>query len=211
MATREGDPKHRILRAALKCFAEKGFSATTITDIEVAAGLSPGAGGTYRHFPTKRAILEAAIDAELALNDDVLAPIPTSLEGAARDGLEQLDHQRDLARVLFRDLDKFPELQRRVVERLVQGPYRLVAERTAAVAPRIDAEAVAVIMVGALVNVKVIEAMVGATPGGVSEERLIATWARMYELMIREGNGESTASVRSKQPAKRPNRQATPT
>lgn len=211
MPVRDGDPKTRILRAAMGCFAEKGYAATTITDIEIAAGLSPGAGGTYRHFPNKQAILEAAIDAELASNDELLAPVPATLEGAARGGLQQLDGQRDLTRVLFRDLDRFPELQRRVVERLIHGPYRVIAERTAAVAPGVDADAVAVIMLGALVNVKVMQAMVGATPAGVSEERLVATWARMYELMIREGESRPTRSSKRNESAKRSNRKATQT
>jgi hypothetical protein len=42
----------------------------------------------------------------------VLASVPTSLEGAARDGLAQLDRHRDLMQILFRDLDQFPELQK---------------------------------------------------------------------------------------------------
>jgi AcrR family transcriptional regulator len=181
------DAKTRILDAALACFAARGYAATTITDIEQAAGMSPGAGGTYRHFRSKRAILEAAIDAELAVNDEVLAPAPVSLDAAARDALKQLDHQRNLTRVLFRDLDEFPDLQRRIVERLIQGPYRLVAERTAVAAPKLDAEAIAVLMVGSLVNVKVIEAMTGELPGGVSEDRLVEAWASLFALAIKAG------------------------
>jgi AcrR family transcriptional regulator len=181
------NPKSRILNAAMTCFATKGYAATTMADIEAAAGFAPRTGGTYRHFRSKQAILEAAIDAHLAVNDEVLAPVPTSLEGAARDGLAQLDQQRELMKVLFRDLDQFPQLMARVVDRLIQGPYRVVAERTAAVAPRVDAEAVATVMIGALVNFKVIEAMVGVRPGGVSEERLIATWAQLYGLLLKEG------------------------
>jgi AcrR family transcriptional regulator len=180
--------KARILDAAMACFASKGYAATTMADIEEAAGFVPRTGGTYRHFKSKQAILEAAIDAHLAVNDDVLAPAPTSLEDAARDGLAQLDRQRELTRVLFRDLDRFPELMERVVDRLIQGPYRLVAERTAAVAPNVDAEAVAVLMIGALVNFKVIEALVGERPGGISEERLVDIWAKVYGLILKEGN-----------------------
>ena len=172
----------------MRCFAAKGFSATTMADIEAAAGFVPRTGGTYRHFRSKEAILTAAIDAALAENDDVLAPVPTTLEGAARDGLAQLDRQRDLMRVLFRDLDQFPELMRRVAERLVKGPYRLVAERTAAVAPNVDAAAVAALMVGGLVNYKVIETIVGERPGGVDEERLVAAWAHLYALIIKGGS-----------------------
>lgn len=183
----DGDPKDRIVRAALACFAEKGYAATSMADIEAVAGFVPRTGGTYRHFRSKRAILDAVIDAELDRTTAVLAPAPTSFEGAARDGLAELDRQRALMRVLFRDLDQFPELMARVADRLVQQPYRIVTERTAAVAPNADAAAIAAIMIGALVNYKVIEAMVGDRPAGVTEDRLVAAWARLYQLAIEDG------------------------
>lgn len=50
----------------------KGYSATTIADIEVASGLTPGARGNYRHFGSKREILDAAIDAALSQSDAIL-------------------------------------------------------------------------------------------------------------------------------------------
>ena len=71
-----------------------------------------------------------------------------------------------------------------LVDRLVTGPYRVVAERTAAVAPHVDAEAVATLMVGALVNYKVIEAVAGPEANAVSEERLVAAWAATYAAVI---------------------------
>jgi AcrR family transcriptional regulator len=178
------DPRSRILHAAMRCFASKGYAATTMADIEAAAGFSPRAGGTYRHFDSKRAILESLIESVLEQSDDVLASVPTSLEGAARDGLAQLDRHRDLMQILFRDLDQFPELQKRIVDRLFQGPYRLVAEHTAAVAPDIDAQAVAVLLVGGLINFKLIETMVGRRRRGVSEDRLVKAWAHVYGRLI---------------------------
>ena len=36
--------------------------------------MDAGAGGTYRHFPSKRAILEAVIDATVEVPDDEVAP-----------------------------------------------------------------------------------------------------------------------------------------
>lgn len=178
------DVRERILAAALRCFADKGFAGTTMADIEAAAGFVPRTGGTYRHFRSKQAILEAAVDDQLTRNERALAEPPTSFEGAARDALAQLDGQRDLIRVLFRDLDAHPELLARVIERLVRSPYRLVAERNAAVAADVDAEALAAVMIGSLVNYKVIEAMFGERPAGVDEDRLVATWARLYALAV---------------------------
>jgi AcrR family transcriptional regulator len=180
-------PQQRILDAAMSCFASKGYAATTMADIETAAGLTPGAGGTYRHFASKQAILEAAIDALLAQDDAVLAPAPASLTAAARDVLAEFDWLRPLTQLLFRDLDQFPELLERVVARLVQGPYRLVAERIAAVAPSVDAEALAVLLVGGLINFKVIETLVGPGRGGVSEDRLVDAWEQLYALVLKQG------------------------
>lgn len=178
------DPKERIVAAAMSCFAAKGFTATTISEIEAAAGLTPGAGGTYRHFASKRAILDAVIDAVVAQKDEVLAPVPTSLKGSVRDGLAQMDRQRDLIRLMCRDLDQFPELLERVADRLLEAPYRLAAERTAAIAPGVDGEAMATIFLGAIVNYKVFETLVGKRPSTVSEERFVAAWAHLYALLI---------------------------
>lgn len=49
--------RRAILTAAKRCFARKGFHATTITDICKEAGVS--AGGLYTHFEHKHAIVEA--------------------------------------------------------------------------------------------------------------------------------------------------------
>jgi AcrR family transcriptional regulator len=178
------EPRSRVIAAALSCFAAKGFSATTIAEIEAAAGLSPGAGGTYRHFKSKRAILDAVIDSVVEQDDVVLAPVPKSLKGAARDALANMDRQRDVFLLLLRDLDQFPELLERVIDRLITGPYRVVAQRTAAVAPSIDAEATSALLLSALVNFKLIEMLVGSRLGSVSEDRIVAAWAHLYSLVI---------------------------
>lgn len=46
-------------------FAEQGYRATSIAQISGAAGLSPSAGGLYRHFKTKESLLEAVVDVAL--------------------------------------------------------------------------------------------------------------------------------------------------
>jgi AcrR family transcriptional regulator len=183
------DPRERVTVAALACFAAKGYTATSIADIEAASGLTPGAGGTYRHFRSKREILDAVIDAALAQSDAILAPPPKSLEGAARAAFAQLDRQRDLMALMLRDLDQFPDLQRKVIDRLLTGPIRIVADRTAAIAPQVDADALALLLVGALINVKVIKMLGGGSKPKISQKRLVAAWARLYRSVI------ATASV----------------
>ncbi|WP_219414936.1 TetR/AcrR family transcriptional regulator [Pseudonocardia nigra] len=52
---RSDDTRERLLDAALECFANKGFHATTTRDISNGAGLSPAA--LYVHFKSKEDLL----------------------------------------------------------------------------------------------------------------------------------------------------------
>ncbi len=49
----------------MRLFAERGFRATSVGDIEGAVGLVPRRGALYKHFPSKQALLEAAVRAHL--------------------------------------------------------------------------------------------------------------------------------------------------
>jgi AcrR family transcriptional regulator len=173
-----------VIAAALRCFARRGFAGTSLADIENEAGLSPGAGGTYRHFPSKQSMLEAAVEGVLARADEQLGPEPTTLEDAARLSLAGMDELRDLTRIVLRDLDQFPELLMPVVDRLLEGPIRTVAARMAAAAPGIDGDAMATLLIGGLVNFKVIEALGGKRPAAVDEDRLVDAWTHLYRLAL---------------------------
>lgn len=187
------DPKERILRAAMRCFADKGYAATTMADIEQAAGFQPRTGGTYRHFRSKFAILDAALDAELSARDEAAAAASSdagSVLETARAALRTLDDQRDLMKVLFRDLDAFPELFERMSERLIQSTYRESADRIASLSsgsPGVDAEAIAAVTVGSLVNFKIIEAFTGRTPNDVDDERFAQAWAMIVTAATTAG------------------------
>ena len=184
------DPKERILRAAMRCFADKGYAATTMADIEQAAGFQPRTGGTYRHFRSKFAILDAALDAELSARDEAAAAASSdagSVLETARAALRTLDGQRDLMKVLFRDLDAFPELFGRMSEQLIQSTYRETADRIAAMSPEADAEAIAAVTVGSLVNFKIIEAFTGRTPNDVDDERFAQAWAMIVTAATTAG------------------------
>ena len=77
-----------------------------------------------------------------------------------------------------------------MISRLVTGPIRLVAERTAAVAPHVDADAMALLLVGALINVKIFEMLGVLRQVKVSDKRLVAAWADLYRAAL------TTATVR---------------
>ncbi|MDH6197299.1 AcrR family transcriptional regulator [Mycobacterium frederiksbergense] len=57
--------RERLVTEAMKLFSERGFEATSVSQIEAAAGLSAGSGALYRHFKSKDALLAAGIDRQL--------------------------------------------------------------------------------------------------------------------------------------------------
>src|SRR5207244_4650268 len=63
----EGSTRDRLLAAGTRLFAEKGFRGTTVGEIEAAAGLQPRRGAMYHYFPSKQALLEAAVDNHLVV------------------------------------------------------------------------------------------------------------------------------------------------
>jgi AcrR family transcriptional regulator len=191
--TTHESPTDRIIRAASRCFAKKGYAGTTITDIEADAGYSPRAGGIYRHFPSKRAVLEAVIDAAVqgneAMIDEMRTVTPTPgirippeqiAEFIVRRALSELDKQAELFKIVFRDLDQFPDLVAKVRDGLANATVTL-ARGLAASNPNIDAEALAVVAVGPTIDFKIKQHMLGFTPLGISEERFIAAWVQMFK------------------------------
>lgn len=57
--------RERLVAEAMRLFSAKGFEATSVSQIEAAAGLAPGSGALYRHFKSKDALLDAGIDRQL--------------------------------------------------------------------------------------------------------------------------------------------------
>jgi AcrR family transcriptional regulator len=57
--------RERIVIEAMRLFSAKGFDATSVSQIEAAAGLSAGSGALYRYFKSKDALLDAGIDRQL--------------------------------------------------------------------------------------------------------------------------------------------------
>jgi AcrR family transcriptional regulator len=73
-----GPVARRLLTSATRCYASKGFQATTTRDISGGAGLSPAA--MYVHFPSKEAILfEIARTAHVKALDDMRSPAQDDL------------------------------------------------------------------------------------------------------------------------------------
>lgn len=57
------EKRRQVLEAAAQCFARNGFQGASISQICAEAGMS--AGHLYHYFPSKEAIVEAMVDANL--------------------------------------------------------------------------------------------------------------------------------------------------
>jgi AcrR family transcriptional regulator len=72
-ASRSQSTQDQIVHAALGVFALKGYAASSMDDICMAAGCSKG--GLYHHFPTKTAVLSGVVK-RMAAAGALMPPFP---------------------------------------------------------------------------------------------------------------------------------------
>lgn len=192
------DSRDRIVDAAMRLFGEQGYAGTTIAQIERAAGLSPGAGGLYRHFPSKAELLAEGVRRKIAQNVSLLAfigdpaamaalPLREQLALLARAGLQRLDQERDLNRVVVRDLARFPALLHEVGTAEMRQIYTATAQwlrRHGAGTDR-DWLALAVVLTGAVSHFWLLRDVFGGEhPGGLDEDRYVAAFVELAHALL---------------------------
>lgn len=203
-----GNTRDRILEEALRLFGEKGYAATTVANIEAAAGLSPGSGALYKHFPSKAAILAEGIGRLI----DEGAPLRALLSGTAPTqetagldelplgdrlafvagaGLRRLEQERDFNRILLRDLKDFPELLDRAGNDEIRDNHRGLTRWLAAQAEAAggasdrDWEALAAVTMNATAHYWLLRDVFGGEhPTGVSEERYVRALADLVGTLV---------------------------
>lgn len=182
----------------MELFGRQGYHATTIAQIEAAAGLSAGAGGLYRHFKSKKALLEEALDRQAESGRSVLdyldaATLPAGRRerflAVARAGLARLEQERDVNRLLLRDLSSFPELLDRVRERELRRVHVGVAEFLRRELPgQDDVEALAAVALAAVGHYWIMtDVFGGAHPHEVDAERFLRALVRLVVPPVQDG------------------------
>jgi AcrR family transcriptional regulator len=178
-------------------FATRGFTGTTVGAIESAAGLQPRRGALYKHFPSKEALLDAAVARHLdavATGAEQLAEL--SFAGVDGDDLDlartlvveigrwflaELDRQHDLTRILEQDGERLPALRDLARERIVETGYRAAADLArgagGSAASDADTDAIAVVLMGSLVGLRRTTWTFGRPPLALDDDRILATWA----------------------------------
>jgi TetR/AcrR family fatty acid metabolism transcriptional regulator len=131
-AEKRGDKRERILRAAIKVFARKGFYATRVNEIAKAAGVADGT--IYLYFKNKDDVLvsifEDRITKLLVFLKDEIAKAP-SFDEKVRIVIELqlglLEGQRDLAEVVTVNLRQSSRLLKQYAAPLFTEYLDLIA------------------------------------------------------------------------------------
>jgi len=181
--------RERILDAAVELFGTKGYSATSVGEIESAAGLVPRAGALYKHFESKRALLDAAVARRASVAERAGELVGELLIGDVRKEAHLYGHgslrlirdDQALLRIVMREGDNFPELRDEFHGRIVSRGHastvewlRLAAQRTGA--PEPDLDGLAALLLGEVINHCILDTLFGAPPGGLSDDEFIDIW-----------------------------------
>lgn len=188
MVRKRSDTAERILREAMRLFAQKGYERTSVPEIQAAAGLAAGSGAMYKHYPSKEALLQAGVEqyveaaeqAQRALHEVALPPAQ-ALDQIARTSMATMAARFDELRILWRDLEQVPAVHARAREHIVQASYRALAAWLRGCAERgelreHDSEAVAAVILGSITMFRVFEALWGEKTIAVDDERFLRAW-----------------------------------
>ena len=183
--------RDRLVTEAMRLFGEQGYQATSITQIEAAAGLAPGSGALYHHFKSKEALLEAGIDRQLdrrrAMHDirtlfAGLGDLRIELTMLGRYVLTVLDEETQLLQIAARTPPEQSPRLNNAYAALIDGLYAEVADWIKGWAPKIsnhDAKATATVGVDALLGKRATNTVFRLSTTDMRDEHYIAEWTAM--------------------------------
>jgi AcrR family transcriptional regulator len=188
--------RDRILDAAMHLFSERGYEGTSVTQIEAAAGLAPGAGGIYHHFRTKEDVLAAGIRRHLdrlaALRDirqllTGLGDLRSELTLTARYVLAELDQEGELLQIMAAEARARPQLVRAAADQLIDATYAEFAawirQQSGGRMSADQASVIAAAGLGALVSSRILR-LLGMTTVVVDDQALVPVWVDMMTSLI---------------------------
>jgi len=144
-----------ILAAGREVFREKGYDATTMTEIAVRSGTA--IGSLYRFFPSKESLADALlqdyvlqmVEGLSRLTDQVSNTTPESIANSLVDLMLTLQEERSVALVLIDARSGSEDLRARYRKAMRQGVTHIL-KKLAPHLPRARAEAMATVVVHVL-------------------------------------------------------------
>jgi Transcriptional regulator len=131
------DKQRAILRAAVKLFSEKGFHASSTSEIAKEAGVAEGT--IFRHYKTKKDILLAVVvpllvkflsprmlrDVQAIFGDPSLSTEET-LRRVYKNRLELVEQNWDRFRILLQEAAFHPEIREAIIEHIAKRARALM-------------------------------------------------------------------------------------
>lgn len=195
--------RDRFVAEAARLFAARGYAATSVADIQIACGLTPGSGALYKHFATKRDLLEAVIATHVTtmqkasasfaqqLPDDLVEALHTTVRAV----WDAMRRDSQVLRVTFRDLDAFPDLldvvwhevRVNVYDEFACWLHRLNDEGVIRVE---DPAATAAVLLSSLTYHPILFSLIGHHPGDVDAKRFEQAWVRLAAAALSVQQGD---------------------
>ena len=197
----------------MRLFSEKGYKGASIIQIEAAAGLSPGAGGLYRHFSSKEELLVAGVRRHLERLEALrevrqvftdYGDLRAELAVTARYFLTELDSQTELFRILVSERRQRPELLNRAVEELIASTYKSFADWLRQVAGKNlgedEAMTISTLAIGSLLSSRLLRHVVGVESLSIGDEAIVPTWVEMVVSLLPDSSGTMPPQLESGSP-----------
>jgi AcrR family transcriptional regulator len=199
--------RNRIVREATRLFAAQGVKATTVAQIEEAVGLRAGSGGLHRHFKTKDTLVAAVLDVQIRAGDEsqqtaVALPRPKPSEirpflemvGSLTLTMSEANTTREVALIMIREAANYPELIRPQQQRnddiafgtTVDRIRALFAESNTQIPEDFDLDAFGYLLIAPLLHFRLNEWLRNEKVRGLSDDRVVKMWARIFEPTMRE-------------------------
>ncbi len=200
---RAAPTRERLVTEAMRLFGEQGYQATSVAQIEAAAGLAPGSGALYHHFTSKQALLEAGIDRQLdrrrAMRDiralfAGLGDLRSELTMLGRYILSVLDEESQLLQIASRTPSAHSARLSDAYAALFDGLYAELGDWVKNWIPTIsehDAMVLSAIAVNSLVGKRATSAWFRVPEAAISDELYIGEWTTVFAERIQSQSSES--------------------
>lgn len=200
MRTVETSSRDRLLDAALALFANRGYAATSTSEIQKACGMSPGSGALYRHFRSKsdllRAVLRRGLDRMRTSRAWTQATTPAErLDALARTAAaaqQTIEENADLVRLMLHEPAAARELVDELWVRNLADAHSIMGHALRATAEEAgteidDPEAISAVLLAALSYVPIMHVMIGRNPGDMDPDRFRDAWLRLSRAVFTHG------------------------
>lgn len=189
--------RDRLLGEGMKLFAERGYRGTTVADIQEAAGLTGGSGALYKHFRSKRELLDEGmrqfLDELDRAGDDTEGLLPNEPRAALAMIAEvvwaSMERQCAVNRIILRDLEQFPDLLDHVWTGVLGKVYHWLAQwlehqQALGKVSTDDPSATASVLLSSLTYYRLLDDLIGRTPGDIDAATFASTWVDHALLVL---------------------------